>query len=116
MAPAGRFSVEKFLAVARSPVREGKGKSVGPDQVVELARHLLTEAMVLSAPMLLAAAIVSIGLSVVQTLTSIQEQTITTIPRLAVVAVMAIVGMPWLLRHLVRYTVSLWLDLHRYLG
>jgi flagellar biosynthetic protein FliQ len=89
---------------------------MGPDQVVELARHLLTEAMLLSAPLLLAAAIVSISLSVVQTLTSIQEQTITTIPRLTTVAVMAIIGMPWLLRHLVSYTVGLWTDLHRYLG
>ncbi|MGC1781829.1 MAG: flagellar biosynthetic protein FliQ [Acidobacteriaceae bacterium] len=89
---------------------------MGPDQVVELARHLLTEAMLLSAPLLLAAAIVSVSLSVVQTLTSIQEQTITTIPRLTTVAVMAIIGMPWLLRHLVSYTVGLWTDLHRYLG
>lgn len=89
---------------------------MGPDQVTELARRLLTEAMLLSAPLLLAAAIISIALSVLQTLTSIQEQTITTVPRLAAVAVMAIVGMPWLLHRLVRYTVSLWIDLHRYLG
>ncbi|MGO8720106.1 MAG: flagellar biosynthetic protein FliQ [Acidobacteriaceae bacterium] len=89
---------------------------MGPDQVTELARHLLMEAMLLSAPLLLAAAIVSIGLSVVQTLTSIQEQTITTIPRLAAVAVMSIVGMPWLLRQMVAYTVSLFQDFHRFLG
>lgn len=89
---------------------------MGPDQVTELARHLLTEAMLLSAPLLLAAAIVSIGLSVLQTLTSVQEQTITTIPRLAAVAVMSIVGMPWLLRQMVGYTVSLFYDFHRFLG
>ncbi len=89
---------------------------MGPDQVVELARHLLTEAMLLCAPMLLVAAAVSIVLSVVQTLTSIQEQMITTIPRLATVAVMAIVGMPWLLRHLVTYTDNMFHDFHRYLG
>ena len=89
---------------------------MGPDQVVELARHLLTEAMVLSAPMLLVAAAVSIVLSVLQTLTSIQEQMITTIPRLTTVAVMAIVGMPWLLRNLVTYTVRLFSDFHRFLG
>ncbi|MGH9616278.1 MAG: flagellar biosynthetic protein FliQ [Acidobacteriaceae bacterium] len=89
---------------------------MGPDQVTELARHLLTEAMLLSAPLLLVAAIVSIGLSVLQTLTSIQEQTISTIPRLTAVAVMAIVGMPWLLRSLVGYTISLFRDFHRFLG
>ncbi|MGB8480605.1 MAG: flagellar biosynthetic protein FliQ [Acidobacteriaceae bacterium] len=89
---------------------------MGPDQVTELARHLLMEAMLLSAPLLLAAAVISIGLSVLQTLTSIQEQTITTIPRLATVAVMSIVGMPWLLRNLVGYTISLFRDFHRFLG
>ena len=89
---------------------------MGPDQVVELARHLLTEAMLLSAPMLLVAAAVSIVLSVLQTLTSIQEQMITTIPRLTTVAVMAIAGMPWLLRNLVAYTVRLFSDFHRFLG
>ncbi|MEO6829412.1 MAG: flagellar biosynthetic protein FliQ [Acidobacteriaceae bacterium] len=89
---------------------------MGPDQVVELARHLLMEAMLLSAPMLLVAAAVSIVLSVLQTLTSVQEQMISTIPRLATVAVMAIVGMPWLLRNLVSYTVGLLHDFHRYLG
>jgi len=89
---------------------------MGPDQVTELARHLLTEAMLLSAPLLLAAAIISIALSILQTLTSIQEQTLTTVPRLAAVAIMLVAGMPWLLHRLVRYTVSLWLNLHRYLG
>jgi flagellar biosynthetic protein FliQ len=41
---------------------------------------------------------------------------ITTIPRLTTVAVMAIVGMPWLLRNLVAYTVRLFSDFHRFLG
>ena len=89
---------------------------MGPDQVVELARHLLLEAMLLCAPLLLAAALVSVLLSLVQTLTSIQEQTITTVPRLAVVGLGAVIGMPWLLRHLVWYTVQLWTNMHRYLG
>jgi flagellar biosynthetic protein FliQ len=89
---------------------------MGPDQVVELARHLLMEAMLLSAPMLIVAAVISVVLSVLQTLTSIQEQMITTVPRLTAVAVMAVVGMPWLLRNLATYTVRLLQDFHRYLG
>ena len=89
---------------------------MGPDQVAELARHLLTEAMLLSAPMLIVAAVISVVLSVLQTLTSVQEQMITTVPRLAAVAVMAIIGMPWLLRNLVSYTLQLFQDFHRFLG
>ncbi len=89
---------------------------MGPDQVTELARHLLLEAMLLCAPLLVMSTVISVLLSLVQTLTSIQEQTMTTVPRLAVVALGSVVGMPWLLRHLVWYTIQLWTDMHRYLG
>ncbi len=88
---------------------------MGPDQVTELARHLLIEAMLLCAPLLLASAFVSVLLSLVQTLTSIQEQTITTVPRLAMIALGSVIGMPWFLRQLVQYTIRLWTDMHRYL-
>ena len=76
----------------------------------------LIEAMVLSAPVLIAACLVSILISLLQTLTSIQEQTLTVVPRLLVVFVVTIVTMPWLVGRLVTYTVALWSDFHRYLG
>ena len=89
---------------------------MGPDMAAEMARKLLMEAMIISAPLLLAACLVSIALSLVQTLTSVQEQTLTVVPRLLVVFVVTIVTMPWLVGRLVHYTVSLWTDFHRYLG
>jgi len=82
----------------------------------EMARRLLIEAMVISAPLLVAACLVSVLLSLVQTLTSVQEQTLTVVPRLLVVFVITIVTMPWLVGRLVTYTVGLWSDFHRYLG
>lgn len=89
---------------------------MGPDQAVELGRRLLMEALVLSAPILLAAAAISLLLSVLQTLTSVQDQTLTAVPRLAAVALAGLVAMPWFVRRLVTYTVLLWQDFHRYLG
>lgn len=89
---------------------------MGPDQAVELGRHLLMQALILSAPILVSAAIVSLGLSLVQTLTSVQEQTLTAVPRLVVVAVAALVTLPWFLGRMVGYTERLWSDFHRYLG
>ena len=82
----------------------------------ELARNLLIQAMVLSAPVLLAACLISVVLSLLQTLTSVQEQTLTVVPRLFVVFVVSVATMPWLIRRLVTYTVGLWSDFHRYLG
>jgi flagellar biosynthetic protein FliQ len=89
---------------------------MGPDMAVQLARNVLIEAMILSAPLLVAACLISVLLSLVQTLTSVQEQTLTIVPRLVVVFVIGIATMPWLVRRLVTYTIGLWSDFHRYLG
>ena len=89
---------------------------MGTDQVVELMRHLLREAMLISAPVLIAASLTSFALSLVQTLTSLQEQTLTTVPRLLIVVSLMLIGMPWFARRLVGYTILLFTDLHRYLG
>jgi flagellar biosynthesis protein FliQ len=87
-----------------------------PDMVSELLRQLMKESMVLAAPVLIAAALLSFVLSLVQTLTSLQEQSLTTVPRLVVVAAILLVGMPWFLGRMVTYTLVLLTDLHRYLG
>jgi flagellar biosynthetic protein FliQ len=89
---------------------------MGPDMAAELARRLLIEAMIISAPLLISACLVSVLLSLMQTLTSVQEQTLTVVPRLLVVFVVTVVTMPWLVGRLVTYTVGLWSDFHRYLG
>ncbi len=89
---------------------------MGPDQAAELVRRLLMEALLLSAPLLLVGCAVSVVLALLQTLTGVQEQTLTAVPRLIVVFVAALVSMPWFLRRAVSYTVHLWSDFHRYLG
>jgi flagellar biosynthetic protein FliQ len=89
---------------------------VGPDQAVEMMRRLLIEALLLSAPMLVGAAIISLIVSLLQTLTSVQEQTLTAVPRLLVVFAMAMVTMPWTVHRLVNFTVHMWTGLQRYLG
>ena len=58
----------------------------------------------------------SFVLSLVQTLTSLQEQSLTSVPRLAAMALILLVGMPWFLERLATYTRLLLTDLHRYLG
>jgi flagellar biosynthetic protein FliQ len=89
---------------------------MGPDMAAELARNLLMQAMIISAPLLIASCLVSVVLSLLQTLTGVQEQTLTVVPRLLVVFVITVVTMPWLVQRLVNYTVALWSNFHRYLG
>jgi flagellar biosynthetic protein FliQ len=89
---------------------------MGPDMVAELIRRLMLEALLLSAPLLIVGCLISVALTLVQTLTGIQEQTITAVPRLLLVFFAGLVSMPWFLRRTVTYTVHLWSDFHRYLG
>jgi len=89
---------------------------MGPDQTVEMMRKVLLEAMLLSAPLLISSCVVSLLVSLVQTLTGVQEQTLTAVPRLVVVFVITIVTMPWTARRLVAFTLHLFENFHRYLG
>ena len=89
---------------------------MGTDQAVELMRHMLREALLVSTPVLVAASLTSFALSLVQTLTSLQEQTLTTVPRLLIVVSLLLAGLPWFAQHLVGYTILLLADFHRYLG
>jgi flagellar biosynthesis protein FliQ len=87
---------------------------VGPDQVTELMRMLLKEAFLISGPILLLATIVSFVISLVLTLVSLQDQTLSTVPRLFVVGLAVLVGAPWMVRRLAVYSVLLLSDFHRF--
>jgi len=72
--------------------------------------------MIVAAPLLIAAALLSFVLSLVQTLTGLQEQSLTSVPRLAAIATILLVGMPWFLERLATYARLLLGDFRRYLG
>jgi flagellar biosynthetic protein FliQ len=88
---------------------------MSPDLVAELMRQLMKEALILAAPVLIASALLSFLLSVLQTLTSLQEQSLTSVPRLGAVALILLGGMPWFLGRMEAYTRFLWVDMNRYL-
>jgi flagellar biosynthetic protein FliQ len=76
----------------------------------------MKEALILSAPLLIATAVLSFVLSLFQTLTSLQEQSLTSVPRLGAVAVILLVGMPWFLGRMAAYTLLLLSDFRRFVG
>jgi len=82
------------------------------DQVVLLGRLMLQECAILIAPILLCAVIVSLAVNIIQVLTSLQDQTLSTVPRLLVTGAALFFTMPWMWRHLAHYTVSLLTDFH----
>ncbi len=76
---------------------------MSPSEVVMLGRQMLWIALVLAGPALLASLVVGLVISVLQTLTSIQEQTLNFVPRLVCVGLVLAITMPWLLRVAVHY-------------
>jgi flagellar biosynthetic protein FliQ len=89
---------------------------MGPDQTVEIMRRVLIEAMLLSAPLLITACLVSLLVSLLQTLTSVQEQTLTAVPRLVVVFIVTMAALPWMVHRLTNFTLRMLTGLHKYLG
>jgi flagellar biosynthetic protein FliQ len=89
---------------------------MGPDQTVEIMRRVLIEAMLLSAPLLISTCVVSLVVSLVQTLTSVQEQTLTAVPRLVAVFMVTMAVMPWMIHRLVNFTLHMFTGFHKYLG
>jgi len=85
---------------------------MGTEQVVALFRHTLQMALLMGAPLLLVAIVISLLVNVAQVLTSLQDQTLSTVPRLAAVAAATLLFFPWMLRKLMLFTIGLWSDFH----
>jgi flagellar biosynthetic protein FliQ len=85
---------------------------MGTDQVVSLGRGMLVEVGILLGPLLLIAVAVSFVVSIVQVLTSLQDQTLSAVPRLLATGAALFFLMPWMWRHLALYTLRLLSDFH----
>lgn len=84
------------------------------DYVVHLARLALQAAFWVTMPVLGSATLVSLVINVAQVMTSIQDVTVTTVPRLTSVGVILFFLTPWMLNHLVVFTIMLFADFRPY--
>jgi len=85
-----------------------------PEQVVALTRQTIQAAFWVAAPILLSAMVVGLLINIGQVLTSIQDTTVSTVPRLAAVGVLIFVLAPWILHHLLVFTRLLFSDFRLY--
>jgi flagellar biosynthetic protein FliQ len=76
-------------------------------EVVSLMRGGIFQTLLLAAPLLLTALIVGLVVSIIQATTSIQEQTLTFVPKIiAILLVLALLG-GWMFASLRDYTIQL---------
>lgn len=85
------------------------------ETVSDISAETLYTIITTAAPLLLISLIVGLSVSIFQTVTSIQEQTLTFVPKiLAVFAGMMILG-HWMLNNMVTFMVDLWADFSVYI-
>lgn len=71
---------------------------------VELVRESLIVSIRIAAPILLAGVVVGLVISLIQAVTSIQDQTLTFVPKIVVMVGVAVVLLPFLVVQLIEFT------------
>jgi flagellar biosynthesis protein FliQ len=88
---------------------------MGSEHVIAIMRQTIETALWMGAPLLIIATLVGLLINVVQVLTSLQETTISTVPRLFAVAAATIFLMPWMAHRLTAFTMQMFSDFRPFL-
>ena len=84
--------------------------------VIDIASEMIWSIIISSAPLLLISLIVGLIISVFQTVTSIQEQTLTFVPKILCVFFGIILFGSWIMGNVVEFAETLWSSFSAYLG
>ncbi len=71
--------------------------------IIGVANDMLYACLVLSMPTLLTALVVGVAISLMQTVTSIQEMTLTFVPKLIAVVTVVAMTLPWVIEFTIAY-------------
>ena len=74
------------------------------DQIIDLVRETLMVTLRIIAPILGAGVLIGLVVSIVQSITSIQDQTITFVPKIVAMVVVTIVLAHWIVAALIEFT------------
>lgn len=86
------------------------------DAVIDMSQQTLYLIALIASPMLLSALAIGLVVGMFQAATSINEQTLSFIPKLAVLLLSIIVAGPWMLELLVSFTRRLYLNIPSLIG
>ncbi len=74
---------------------------------IQLIRDALTVTLKIAAPLLLMGMVIGLIISLIQSVTSIQDQTLTFVPKLIGVILLAIVLLPWIIGRIIVFTAEM---------
>lgn len=89
---------------------------MGAEVLIDTVRQMLWITCLLAIPVLGVALVVGLTIGLVQAVTSIQEQTLSFVPKLAAMALVFVLLGPWMARVLITYTTDLLGNLPRFGG
>ena len=85
-------------------------------QVLDIAREAIYTIIMCSAPVLVISLVVGLVVSIIQTVTSIQEQTLTFVPKIIAVFLGLMLFGAWILNKMTGFMTELWTNFSVYLG
>ena len=77
------------------------------ESTVLLVREMLLMSLLIVAPILAAGVVVGLVISIIQSVTSIQDQTLTFVPKIAAMTLVAAALMPWIVTRLVEFAAEM---------
>ena len=86
------------------------------NDVTEIAAQAIYTIIKCSAPMLLVSLCVGLLVSIFQKVTSIQEQTLTFVPKVLAIFLSLMLMGHWVMNNMVEFMTGLWTDFNLYLG
>ncbi len=84
-------------------------------QVLDIARETIYTIIISAAPPLIVSLVVGLVVSIIQTVTSIQEQTLTFVPKIIAVFASIMLFGSFILNHITTFMTELWSDFSVYL-
>ncbi len=86
------------------------------EAVLDIARDMIYTVILTAAPLLLISLAIGLVVSIFQTVTSIQEQTLTFVPKILGVFLGMMIGGSWMLNNMSSFMVDLWSKFSYYLS
>jgi flagellar biosynthetic protein FliQ len=80
------------------------------DSIVDLVREMLLITLKIAGPILLAGIAVGLVISLFQSITSIQEQTLAIVPKIAAMLIVAVILLPWIVQRLIEFTAEMFVS------
>jgi len=77
---------------------------MNPEFAVEVLKATMFQAVALAAPILLAAMIIGLAVSLFQAVTTIHEQTLAFVPKALGITAVLVLLLPWMLRMTIEFT------------